>query len=718
MDTAQFQINDLFKNPSRWVPPDSGDKLFNSIISNINTFATIPTKRPRLNRNISRAEEGAIKNLAYNNTIVIKAADKGGATVIIDKADYHRSMFTILEDTETYKKVNHNDINVQILKNKVTKFVKENNYYFTKNEQNYLYTYEMNLAYMYGLPKVHKSIKLKELIEENKHIENNVFKYNFQELNIPFRPIVSGKHCPISRLCELAQLILKPFEKCIPHLIIDTNDFLTKLPKQIKRNTTLVAIDIVALYPSIENALGIEALKYWFDKWPNKFIKSFDKDFSIKLLHFIQNNVYMTFNDLIFKQIQGTAMGKQNAPPYANLVIAYLIMTKLYPSLENNYGQDAKEHIESNIKVFLDDGFIMLDEEKITASQLLELLNNMNKSIKFTMETSKTQIPFLDVLVKLKQNPFDATVCLIETDIYHKPTDSFNYFPFKSCAPKHITRNIPYNLSRRVATIVSNHQIRNTRFMELYQRLKNKGYPDELIADSIKTAKTLDRQKILDSRGIKIKNKKDDHQTITLVIDHNPNISDPSIKVKQICNELNNCEIVKSGKVKMPNIITSRRQPPNLLRTLSLNKKRDHTGSSNNNNSANKFTKCKDTRCLFCKENVISTESYKTCNGTTLKRNANMTCKTQDLIYLLVCAGCKKEYIGETGVSINQRTNLHRSHVKHEHYGKLKVSKHIRTCEQKQQFHVFPFYKCNKGCHLYREEMEWKWREEVRPELH
>ena len=119
---------------------------------------------------------------------------------------------------------------------------------------------------------------------------------------------------------------------------------------------------------------------------------------------------------------------------------------------------------------------------------------------------------------------------------------------------------------------------------------------------------------------------------------------------------------------------------------------------------------------MFCKI-VITDSTYTTINGTVLTRNAPMTCKTQDLIYCLICDNCKKEYLGETGIQINERTNLHRNQIKHEKYGKLNVCKHIRTCSN-EQFKIFPFHKCYKSCHIYREEMEWKYREEVRPGLH
>ena len=171
--------------------------------------------------------------------------------MIINKADYHEGMKIILDDQNTYKRVEN--ITVDKIFNSVQKFVKENKVYFTPKEANYLNTFDAKLAYMYGLPKIHKCKKLADLVTDNRNINSNVFQVPFTDLKIPFRPIVSGKRCPLSRMCELAEKIRRPFEKRIPHLIIDSTHFLKKLPKQISYKPKLIAIDIEKLYPSIQN---------------------------------------------------------------------------------------------------------------------------------------------------------------------------------------------------------------------------------------------------------------------------------------------------------------------------------------------------------------------------------------------------------------------------------------------------------------------------------
>ena len=166
----------------------------------------------------------------------------------------------------------------------------------------------------------------------------------------------------------------------------------------------------------------------------------------------------------------------------------------------------------------------------------------------------------------------------------------------------------------------------------------------------------------------------------------------------------------------MPKFIHAKRQPPNLLRSLSLSQKRDHTNNDQSEQNGITFEKCNDKRCLLCKI-VIDSPTYKTKNGTILKRNFKMTCKSRDLIYLLICFTCLSEYLGETGNKINLRTNVHRNQIEDEDYRKLKCSKHIHNCGH-NKFKIFPFYQCFQNCHFFREENEKYFRSIVKPELH
>ena len=76
------------------------------------------------------------------------------------------------------------------------------------------------------------------------------------------------------------------------------------------------------------------------------------------------------------------------------------------------------------------------------------------------METSEKSLSFLYVLIIKKHTEIIA-------DIYFKETDTKQYLNYFSCHPKLTKNSIPYNLSRRICTIVSDSELRMKRLQEL-----------------------------------------------------------------------------------------------------------------------------------------------------------------------------------------------------------------------------------------------------------
>lgn len=77
----------------------------------------------------------------------------------------------------------------------------------------------------------------------------------------------------------------------------------------------------------------------------------------------------------------------------------------------------------------------------------------------------------------------------ISTDLFYKKTDSHQYLLFNSCHPAHTKRNIPFNMARRICTIVSDEERRNKRLEELKTFLCRQKYPNGLVAEAIRNAK-------------------------------------------------------------------------------------------------------------------------------------------------------------------------------------------------------------------------------------
>ena len=260
--------------------------------------------------------------------------------------------------------------------------------------------------------------------------------------DLKLRPIVAGPACQTHRISNLLDILLKPLIKHVPSFLRDTTDFLNSLPNRIPKETLFATFDVESLYSNIPHDLGVEAINFWIEQFPEDLDERFSKDFIIEALSFILENNTFQFNDEFFRQRKGTAMGTKVAPTYAALTIGYLEQ-KLYSKIAEEFGQTFKTEFEKVWKRFLDDCFLLWSKSEDDLRKLHLMLNDLHEDINFTMETSNVELPFLDVKVKNVDG-------LIETDIFYKPTESKLYLLFYSCHPKHIKTSIPFSLARRL----------------------------------------------------------------------------------------------------------------------------------------------------------------------------------------------------------------------------------------------------------------------------
>ena len=128
---------------------------------------------------------------------------------------------------------------------------------------------------------------------------------------------------------------------------------------------------------------------------------------------------------------------------------------------------------------FLDDCETPLDKTKIDPNRILQIVNSVNPPIKFTVETSDKELPFLDILFKRNDEK-------MWMDIYFKPTDTRRCLPFSSSHPTHCKKNIPYTVTRRICTIVENQQQKLRYLSKLKENLKKYDYPVNIITNGIK----------------------------------------------------------------------------------------------------------------------------------------------------------------------------------------------------------------------------------------
>ena len=93
-----------------------------------------------------------------------------------------------------------------------------------------------------------------------------------------------------------------------------------------------------------------------------------------------------------------------------------------------------------------------------------------------------------------------------------------------------------------------------------------------------------------------------------------------------------------------------------------------------------------------------------------------MSCKTKNVIYSIICAKCKKFYIGQTKNELRKRMTLHRQQTSTEELRFMKVNKHFHECSN-GKFNIFPLYKVLEDKQSLRDEKEIHFIRSLKPHL-
>jgi hypothetical protein len=259
--------------------------------------------------------------------------------------------------------------------------------------------------------------------------------------------------------------------------------------------------------------------------------------------------------------------------------------------------------------------------------------------------------------------------------------------------------------SELIAIVDSDEKL-NIRLSEMKIFLKNKGYPMKIIEDAVTNAKQHDKDDLCRPKEAS----GSEATSIAFVTTYNPNNPDVKACINRTLGILDTSERMKKV-MKDTRIIKSRRQPPNLKKMLTTAK------FSRNQMSAHKVTKCGNKRCKCC-DNITESETISLENGQTFQVRANMNCNSSNLLYIITCNGCKKQYIGETGDILRNRMRVHRQQIRDKNTRMLNVSEHIDQCAKVfPYFSVFPFYKFTTDNVVFRHEKEQYFIRKYKPTL-
>lgn len=78
-----------------------------------------------------------------------------------------------------------------------------------------------------------------------------------------------------------------------------------------------LTIDVPSLYSNIEHTIGIKCMRKFLREDPE--ISEIQEEFMVETAKFILEKNYFTYNQEVYHQRKGTAIGTRMAPSYANL---------------------------------------------------------------------------------------------------------------------------------------------------------------------------------------------------------------------------------------------------------------------------------------------------------------------------------------------------------------------------------------------------------------
>ena len=363
-------------------------------------------------QHLSNEEFEALKNLSANFNLIIQKADKGNSVVLVEKDVYIRHIEKILDDATKFEKVK---IKKGILNFSINHERRINDYLKSLEKSGSLTTdqYKKIKAIgsrpgsLYGLCKVHKAII---------------------DACPPFRPILSAIGTPSYKLAK----------SLVPKLCsITFNEFTVKdsfafAEEIVHQDGKLLmgSLDVDSLFTNIPLKKTINICTNLLYKNVD-IIEGINKSEFENLLSLATQESYFMFNDILYKQKDGVAMGSPLGRTMANVFLAFYEMKWLE--------QCPNEFKPVFYRRYVDDIFVLFESAE-HLSKFHAYLNTCHPNMSFSFEQEiNDKLSFLDVEVSRQQDKF-------VTSFYRKPTFSGVYTHSDSFLPEVYKAGMIYTL--------------------------------------------------------------------------------------------------------------------------------------------------------------------------------------------------------------------------------------------------------------------------------
>lgn len=395
-----------------------------------------------------REDLNLLKDLAKNKDLVICKPDKGKGVVLLNRNDYNEKMNNILSDNTKFVEIGSPEFKL-IYKtedkiNRSLKHFKDQSYLSEQSYQS-LYSSGSSFSVLYGLPKIHKP-------------------------GVPLRPILAAYNSPNFAIAKF----LVPLLSSLSHNQYTLRNSSQFIPEVMQQNSHsyMVSFDVQSLFTNVPLLETIDIIMKRLFPTLDTIFNNFDADNFRKLLELAVIDTHFIFNDKVFKQTDGMAMGSPLGPTFANIFMC---------NLEELIFDGCPESFRPTFyKRYVDDTFLLFRDPS-HASSFLDFINNFHPNIKFTMDTeADNKIAFLDILVTRSNNKFT-------TGIFRKSTFTGMGLNFFSHCPLAFKINSCKTLLFRAFSLCSDWFQFHKEISFLQTYFAKNSYPAKVFSASVKS---------------------------------------------------------------------------------------------------------------------------------------------------------------------------------------------------------------------------------------
>jgi len=431
--------------------------------------------RERHQPNYTITDQSFMDDLINDARITIKPADKNLGLVLVDTEWYNREILRMLSDTTTYIRFN-NKVNIDdkqhdctpltlstLLYDQLQRIMKSHNSALLNwNRDAYAQIQKFIKGRVNRTTAIIPSIYLLIKVHKPKGLCGR-----------PIVPCTNWVTAPASILVDyLLQEIVRKAN--ITHIVKDTKSLVNELERTrvLCQDGIFVTADIASLYTNIDTDMGLKLVKEFLQE---QNVSLTHQQLIMDLLSFVMRHSYLTFEDQIYHQVDGTAMGTQTAPIYANIIVYALERSVIAEFGENLY----------LYRRFLDDVFAYINPDD--ADRFMIRINQLHPKLKFEFSTHPTEAIFLDLNIhkgdrfNKKGEHNNELGNMFDLKVHQKPMNLYLYIPFNSYHTAASKRSfIQTELMRYIRNSSSRQyyiDLRNT----FYSRLRDRGYPTHFL---------------------------------------------------------------------------------------------------------------------------------------------------------------------------------------------------------------------------------------------